>query len=133
LVLFLTSLLATSPLVIIAVAVLARKHRLTILLHLRAFPAGDLHVAGLDDSEEEEEARMARGHRAPPPRAAAMAMSADDLMARFLSWRLITALALPEDETQASLQAWRLRIKFLRKLCWKAPALGPRIASVEEK
>jgi len=103
-------------------------------LHLCTFPAGgDLHVAGLDDSEEEEEVRMARGHRAPPPRAAAMAMSADDLMARFLSWRLITALALPEDETQASLQAWRLRIKFLRKLCWKAPALGPRIASVEEK
>jgi hypothetical protein len=62
-----------------------------------------------------------------------MAMSADDLMARFLSWRLITALAVPADETQASLQAWRLRIKFLRKPCWKALALGPRIASVEGK
>ena len=104
-------------------------------MHLCTFPAGgDLHVAGLDDSEEEEEARMARGHRAPLPRAAAMAMSADDLMARFLSWRLITALALPEDERQqASLRACRLRIKFLRKPCWKALAWGPRMASVEEK
>lgn len=112
LVLFLTSLLAISPLLIAAAAVLAREaplpvppldllvrswHRLTILLHLRTF-SGDLH--GIDD-----EAKMARGHRAPPPRAVAMAMSADDLMARFLSWRLIVALLLPEHETQAFLQA----------------------------
>lgn len=122
LVLFLTSLLAISPLLIADAAavvlageapplllqaavrasldLLARRHRLTILLHLlRAFSGDDLH--GPDDDEEESK-MMARGHRAPPPRAVAMAMSADDLMARFLSWRLAMHMALfpPEDEME---------------------------------
>lgn len=125
LVLFLTSLLAISPLLIADAAavvlageapplllqaavrtsldLLARRHRLTILLHLlRAFSGDDLHGPDDDDEEEEEAKMMARGHRAPPPRAVAMAMSTDDLMARFLSWRLAMHMALfpPEDEME---------------------------------
>lgn len=93
------------------------------------FP-GDDDFLGLND--EEFEAKTACGHRAPPPRAVAMAMSADDLMAHFLCWRLIMAAPLePEDEMQTWLQAWRFRIMFLRKPCWKALVLGPRIALIE--
>lgn len=83
--------------------------------------------------DDELEAKTACGHRAPLPRAVAMAMSADDLMAHFLCWRL-TMAAPPEaeeDEMQNSLQACRVKIMFLRKPCWKALVLGPRIALVE--
>jgi hypothetical protein len=86
-------------------------------------------LLGLDG--DELEAKTACGHRAPWPRAVAMAMSADDLMmAHFLCWRLIMAAppeAEEEDEMQNSLQDWRFRIMFLRKPCWKALVLGPRI------
>jgi len=110
------------------------RHRLTIFLHTRVFfffPGDDDGFLGLLDGDELE-AKTACGHRAPPPRAVAMAMSADDLMAHFLCWRLIMA-AHPEaeDEMQNSLQAWRLKIMFLRKPCWKALVLGPRIALIE--
>lgn len=100
------------------------------------FPGDDgdgVLADGDDDDDDELGAKTACGHRAPPPRAeAAMAMSTDALMARFLCWRLIVAVAPPaEREDEILQQAWRLEIMFLRtKPCWKALVLGPRIASL---
>jgi hypothetical protein len=76
-----------------------------------------LHGGGVD------EAKRARGQRAPAPRVVAMATSADNLIARFLSWRLIVATP-----GKAPRQAPRLKIRFLRKPCLKASTLGPLIA-----
>jgi hypothetical protein len=99
------------------------------------FPGGGDDGGLADGDDDELEAKTACGHRAPPPRAeAAMAMSADALMARFLCWRLIVAVAPPtEPEDEMQQQAWRVEIMFLRtKPCWnwKALVLGPRIASL---
>jgi hypothetical protein len=117
-----------------------------MLLHLLlTFPCIILHgnvVLGIDDDDEDEDedeedddddAKMACGHRAAPAmpvRAVAMAMSAEDLMARFLSLRVdMAALFL--------LELLRLERRFLRKLCLKVAmvvVLGPlMVASGEER
>jgi hypothetical protein len=137
-VLFLTSLLATS-LLLMARAVLDERElpvpppsllllgrHLLITTFERRHCTSDGVVVGLDDDEANN--KSARGHRAPAPRVAAMATSADCLIARFLSW---TLMAVSPGEEALRQKAPRLKIKFLKKPCLKASpsvVLGPLIA-----
>jgi hypothetical protein len=114
---FLTSLLATISLLLL----FGRQHLLAVLLRLVVFTLADAgNILGHDDDVggDDDDARRACGHIAPPPRAVAIAASADDLTARFLSCRLMSPF----------LQDLRLTRKLLRKPCLKDLAVGPLIA-----
>jgi hypothetical protein len=112
LVLFRTSLLAITSLLL-----LFGQHFLVVALRLIVLALAAAGTSAEDD--DDDDARRACGHRAPSPRAVAMAASADALTARFLSCRHMSPLFL---------QDFRLTRKLFRKPCLKDLLVGPLIA-----
>lgn len=115
---FLTSLLAISPLLVL---LLWPQHLLATFFRPVVVFTVDAAGNSLGHDDDDDDARRACGHIAPLPRVVAMAMSADDLTARFLSCRHMAPF----------LQDFRLRRKLLRNPCLKALVLllGPPIAA----